>query len=283
MIELLVAVVLSAIVLGLLGAVSVRQQRFSRDVTTSVERNIEMSQTAALLPIALRSVAPREGDVPPGGARDTSLEFRATIAASVICDTTRNSILLAPIHATPPALTSILSRPSAGDTVWTLAPAPPDAWTPHAISAVVDSSYSCRVGGALVWPFDPPATGVVLRVAGPAVAPAAPARVTRPWRYSLYRGSDGDWYLGAKDWNPATAKFNTIQPVAGPFLSASSGGLSFRYYDSTHALIASGAADPRGIALVEVTVRSDSLLPGRFGHYLSPRGTMVASVGLRNR
>src|SRR4051812_9012905 len=98
--ELLVVVVLSAIVLGLLRAVSARQQRFSRDVVVSVERNVETTQAAELLPIALRSVRPQAGDIPAGGARDTSLEFRATIATSVACDTAPHTIALAPSHAT---------------------------------------------------------------------------------------------------------------------------------------------------------------------------------------
>jgi len=282
--ELLIAVVLSAVVLGLLGGVSARQQRFSRDVVASVERGVETTQAADLLPIALRSLSPRAGDIPAGGARDTSLEFRATIATAVICDTVSSSIALAPVRALPPALASVLSRPEAGDTAWTLAPTGDDAWTPHPIIGVADSSYVCRIGGNRQWPSDPQGAGIVLRVAGaPPAAPGSPVRITRPWRYSLYRTSDGNWYLGAKDWNSASAKFNTIQPVSGPFLSAAAHGLALRYYDSTHAAIASASPDTRGIALIEIAVRSDSALPGRFTHLLSVSGAVVASVALHNR
>jgi hypothetical protein len=283
-IELLVAVVLSALVLGLLGVVSARQQRFSREVVVSVERNIESGQAAELLPIALRSVSPQFGDIPAGGARDTSLEFRATIATSVVCDTAPNTIALAPSHPTPPAFTSVLSRPETGDTAWTLALAGSDTWTAHAITGVVDSTYRCRVGSVMQWPGDPPAGGLVLRVAGgTSVASGSPVRITRPWRYSLYRSSDGQWYLGAKDWNPASAKFNTIQPVSGPFLSAAAHGLAFRYYDSTHTEIVPASPDTRSIALVEITIRSDTTLPGRFSHLVSAGGVVAASVALRNR
>jgi hypothetical protein len=283
-VELLVVVLLSAIMLGLLGAVSARQQRFSRDVVVSVERSIESGQAAELLPIAVRSVSPQAGDIPAGGARDTSFEFRATIATSVACDAAPGTIALSPSHARPPVLTSVLSRPEAGDTVWTLAMEDSDTWTAHAITGVVDSTYTCRVGNAMQWPGDPPAKGIVLRVAGAtSVASGSPMRITRPWRYSLYHASDGYWYLGAKDWNSASAKFNTIQPVSGPFLSAPSHGLALRYYDSTHAEIASGSPDTRSIALIEIAIRSDTTLPGRFSHLVSAGGSVVASVALRNR
>ncbi len=71
-------------------------------------------------------------------------------------------------------------------------------------------------------------------------------RVTRPIRYSLYHASDGSWYLGARDWNDASARFNTIQPLAGPFRSPGAGpALSLVRFHRCGAGVAGGAARPR--------------------------------------
>jgi len=83
-------------------------------------------------------------------------------------------------------------------------------------------------------------------------------RVTRPVRYSLYRGGDGRWYLGQRDWNVTSLRFNTIQPVSGPFASAASRGLVFQYVDSTGAALPTPVSDPRAIALIRVDLRGQS-------------------------
>jgi hypothetical protein len=281
-IELLIVVVLSAIVLGLLGAVSARQQRFSRDVALAVERSEEVNRTAEMLPIALRGVSPADGDIASASARDTSLEFRALIVTAIVCDTNRGRLLLSGSSGLAPSLTSILTQPEAGDTVWTLSATGGDVWTAHRILVVSDSTYACRIGGVAQW-GGLRAPSLVIGIAGAAVSPGSPVRVMRPWRYSLYRSSDGYWYVGGKDWNTASAKFNTIQPVSGPFLSAAAKGLVFRYFDSTHAQVASGTPDTRSIALIEVALRVDSTLPGTFAHAVSAPRSVVTSVGLRNR
>ena len=84
----------------------------------------------------------------------------------------------------------------------------------------------------------------------------APVRFTRPVRYSLYRAADGDWYLGEREWNPTTVRFNTIQPVSGPFLSPVT--RRTRVQLSRHARIAARDADRR-----HASDRADSARPAR--------------------
>jgi hypothetical protein len=115
-----------------------------------------------------------------------------------------------------------------------------------------------------------------------------PVRITRPVRYSLYRASDGQWYLGERDWNAASARFNTIQPVAGPFLSAASRGLALEYLDSAGASLASPVADTRAVALVRIQLtgltRGVTRALGAAAAGLPRRGdTAVIAVALRNR
>jgi hypothetical protein len=127
----------------------------------------------------------------------------------------------------------------------------------------------------------------VLDSLSPATALGAPLRVTRPLRYSLYRGTDGHWYLGQRDWNSATATFNSIQPVSGPFLSPALGGLSLRYLDSAGATLSTPVTNTRGIAAVQVSLRSETKSAMRALASAAQRGTRVDSAALwillRNR
>jgi len=283
--EMLVALTVGAIVITLVGAVGLRQQRFHRDVVAVAERLEQLEEAAALVPVALRSVAPADGDIPAGGARDTSLEFRATIATAVVCDSSRGSLILASVHTDPPRLISILERPDVGDTVWSLTmTGAGEAWTPRAIAGVIDSTTKCLIGGVSPW-ADPSAhQSVVLRVIGqPIAGEGTPVRITRSWRYSIYRASDGEWYLGAKEWNSGTLKFNTIQPVSGPFLSAAAQGVAFRYFDSVGVAIASGSSETTRIAVIQVAFSADTALPGKYAHAIGVRGSAITAIALRNQ
>lgn len=281
-IELLVALAVGAIVIGLGATVGFRHQRFHRDVVIAVERTERLEQTAVLIPISLRSIAPGEGDIAPGAARDTSLEFRATIASAVICDSGSSTVALAPAGLEP-RLSSVLSRPETGDTAWILeANGPTERWIPRAVVAVLDSSTVCALGGS--YPFGGASrSSLALRLAAAIPTGAVALRVTRPWRYSLYRASDGAWYLGAKEWNAALLRFNTIQPVAGPLVSAAASGLRFRYMDSLGLLLPSATLETHRIAAIEVALRVDSMIPGTYPHSMAISGRASAVIALRNR
>jgi hypothetical protein len=281
-IELLVSLAVGALVISLSATIGFRHQRFHRDVLVAVERSEQLGQLVAVMPISLRSIAPGEGDIAPGGARDTAIEFRATILSAVACDSSTTNVLLAPMGVTP-RLAAVLARPEPGDTAWLLDVSQAvEAWTPRAITAVYDSSAACRVGAS--FPFGTqPRSSIVLRLAASPPEKATVLRVTRPWRYSLYRASEGGWFLGAKEWNAAQSRFNTIQPVAGPVLPPVAGGQRFRYIDSLGALLPVIPPDPRRIAAIELSFRVDSAIPGRYAHATSIRGRASAVVALRNR
>lgn len=265
LIEAIIAIGVGTIVVGLTATIGFQHQRFHRDVATAVERTEQLEQVAALMPIAFRSIAPGLGDIAPGAARDTSLEFRSVVTTSVVCDTGHGTVILAPVQDVP-RLTSVLARPAAGDTAWVLAhEGAGESWAPRPITGVADTLAPCALGGG--WPFGPgilPA--LALRFANPLPPPGAVLRVSRPWRYSVYRASDGAWYLGAKEWNPSLGRFNTIQPVGGPFASGTS-GLRFSYRDSAGSTVPAGSPETHRIAVIEVSIE-------RLG---------LRSVGLRNR
>ena len=124
----------------------------------------------------------------------------------------------------------------------------------------------------------------------PLVLPVGtPLRFLRPLRFSLYRASDGLWYLGARDWNAATQRFNTVQPVAGPLRPYSAdpaaSGLSFAYVDGTGSPL-SGSAESHRIAGVRIVARGDSRrvirVPGRIRGVGASQDSASRFVPLRN-
>jgi hypothetical protein len=262
LIELLVAMTVAGIILGLIVMISVRQQRVIADVADATALGTQLRDAEAVLSIDLRAVSPSAGDIRAGEARDTSIEFRGVIASAVVCDTSRGRLILAPAATGSTTYASYLTTIQAGDTAWLLdASDSASDWLPHAVLSVA-SAVAGRC--AAVAPALDSASSKVARVgiaidsAPTSSAIGRPLRVTRPLRYSIYRGADGDWYLGQRDWNPGTARFNSIQPVSGPFLPPALGGMVFRYLDSAGRALSTPVGDTRSIALVQVDLRGQS-------------------------
>jgi len=289
--ELLVAISLTGIVLALVSALAFRQQRFYAGAFARLALAGELRETAALLPVELRGIATSAGDIRGGEARDTSLEFRATIASAIVCDVIGGRVVLPPPAPAGTTFAALLATPQANDTAWVLMTVDTtEVWQPRRITAVTSMSGGSCTGGA------PPVSGGSLtspRVAlgldtlDPTIRAGVPLRITRPERYSVYRASDGAWYLGQRDWNPTTMRFNTIQPVTGAFLAPASGGLRFRYADSSGADLPSGTMNTRSIALITIALRAETrraveALNGGGG--LRPRAdSLVIAVRPRNR
>lgn len=288
LVELLVTTVVAGIALTLITAVCVRQQRVFSDMADETAAYAQLRDAEAILPIDVRAVSSVAGDVRE--ARDTSLELRGLIASSVVCDTAARSIVLAPATADAQTYGSFLSTVAVGDTAWVLLADSADAWRPFRVGA----SAAYRAGACA--PQGPrlssqarttPRVALSLDSLSPAAALGAPLRVTRPIRYSLYHAADGGWYLGQRDWNVASSRFNGVQPVSGPFLSRGAGGLSFRYLDSAGNALGSPVTDTRLIAGVRVDLRSETRFAVRALASAAQRGPRVDSAALwiliRNR
>src|SRR4051794_2584223 len=93
LVEMVVSLSLTGIVLAMVSAISLRQQRIVADLAEQIASAARLREAAAILPIHLRSA--RAADIRE--ARDTSLELRATIASAVICDTSSSALVLAPV------------------------------------------------------------------------------------------------------------------------------------------------------------------------------------------
>jgi prepilin-type N-terminal cleavage/methylation domain-containing protein len=288
LVELLVTMVVAAIALTLITAVCLREQRVFTDMADQAAESAQLHDAEAILPIDIRAASSVGGDF--RDARDSSVELRGTIASAVVCDTAGASIVLAPATGNAQSYAGFLSAVATGDTAWVFAGDSADTWRPFRVaSSGLDRGGACAPqgptlsGGAL-------ATSRVLLALDslvPATALGAPIRVTRPIRYSLYRGADGNWYLGQRDWSTASARFNSIQPVSGPFLSPAAGGVAFRFLDSLGNTLAAPVANTRLIAALRVELRTETRFTVRALASGAQRGPRVDSsalfVLLRNR
>jgi hypothetical protein len=261
-IEILVAMVVGGVVLALITMIAVRQQRLFTDLTDGVALSGQLREAATILPIDLRGVSIAARDIRE--ARDTSVELRGTIASALVCDTIANGFVLAPTSLGATAYASYLTTLDVGDTAWLYTPTDSIAdWRPFAIASVGTlPPRQCASRG----PHLSDSVRALPRVSIALAAPPSslmsaigmPLRITRPARYSLYRAGDGAWYVGEKDWNTVAARFNTIQPVSGPFLSPALGGLTFTYLDTTGASISLPVADTRAIAAIRISLRGQT-------------------------
>lgn len=292
LVELIVALVVAGVVLALVASISVRQQRVYGDLADAAALSGQLREAAAILPIDLRGVG--AGDIRNGEARDTAIEIRSTIASAIVCDTTTSGVVLAPTGPGATTFASFLTSIEAGDTAWIYsARGTLDDWAPYRVSTVASApptAGTCAALGPRLVGSEQSATRVTIAFdSGPSFTAivGAPMRFTRPLRYSFYRASDGEWYLGEREWNVASARFNTIQPVSGPFSSPAQGGLAFRYLDTLGAPLATPVSNTRAIALIRLELRGQTKTAMRALSASGPPGKRADSLSLvvllRNR
>lgn len=266
LIEVVVAMVVAGVILSVVGAISVHQQRLLAEIADGVAVTGRLREISSILPIDLRGTAVAAGDVRE--ATDTSIELRATIASAVVCDTSSDVLRLAPAIAGVTTYASVATAIDSGDTAWVFTPGDSiDEWRPSAVAAVSTVSVGsgqCSASGPRLGDSARALPRIALRLEpAPASARALlglPVRVTRSLRVSLYRSADGGWYVGEHDWNATTRRFNTIQPVSGPFLSAAAGGMTLTYRDREGVRLPTPVADTRAIAAIRMSFRGESKL-----------------------
>lgn len=283
-VELLVALAAGAIVIAAVARLYVAQEATARTLLAGARDEARIREAASILPVTLRAVAPREGDIPPGMASDTAIELRETIASGVVCDIGAAFVTLPEDSDDATTLGAYLSRPEAGDTAWMLGAADSSGtrrWLGRAISDVGAArcgAIGALAGGAngvrLTTATDPRAAGVGL---------GTPVRVTRRARFSLYRAGDGAWWLGYRAWSAATGRLATVQPASGPYAAPSAAGAPFRYFDAAGAQLAAPVLATDRIARIDVSLRpargaAEPPLPPR-----ARRDALAMTIALRNR
>lgn len=275
--EVLITLALSALVLGIAVSVGARLQHRLLSESTRLADDEQLASAAQLLPLDLRAASPPGGDVVE--PRDTSLELRVTTSTGVVCGGAAKSILVASYLGAGARAPSLAA--TAGDTLWLLVDTDSvERWRPFRITGTRRVAAPCPaldVAGAQL--FDMAHLWAADLRDSAVATPGAFVRTTRPIRYSFYRAADGAWYLGVHSWNVTTARFNLVQPLAGPYASPTSGGTGFRYFDATDAALPLGGADGRRVARVEMQLVAEPSAPGP----RLPFDTDRVVVALRNR
>ena len=277
-----------------------RQERLYGAATEVMQVRAQLRDAADVLAGDIRGAAVARYGLPL--MTDSAIELLTAIGSSVACTApVGNTLFLPPPRlASGTVLSSFLASPDTGDLalIYTLPAGQPDSgrWLESRIAAFATRSVntSCPASTGFTAAADATAQSgyaVTLSSAPPAgVRKGAPLRFLRRARYSLYRSSDGQWYLGFRRCNiigPSVC--GTIQPVSGPYLpyqrrEGSSGGIGFRYFDSAGGEVLDALLSPT-IARVDVvlrgeTARSVSLAGDARIRY---RDSATVSISPRNR
>ena len=301
LIEVVVAVALAALVGSTLLMTLRRQQRFYGSAAEIIQVRGQLRDAADVLAADLRGAAVARYGLPL--MTDSAVELFTTIGASVVCTAPSGRTLFMPpaVLAGGTALTSLLASPDTGDValIYATPDGIPDSaqWVEFRIAAFGSRSLatSCpavtgftsaadavvkRTGYAVTLTSDPP----------PAVRKGAPLRFLRRARYSLYRSSDGNWYLGYRRCNAIGRSIcAAIQPVSGPYLpftngAIADGGLAFRYFDTEGAELTDALLSPT-VARIDIVLRGEtaravSLVGDARSRY---RDSAIVSISPRNR
>lgn len=228
---------------------------------------------------------------------DSAIEFFASIGSSVVCQSVGNQIGLPARHSKANSLSAFLVEPDTADIAafYTRSAEGRHEWERHRIAGFSSRSLttSCAPGsGFSAQPdVDAATTGFVLTLADSlpgGIKAGDPVRFLRRARYSLYRASDGHWYLGYRRCSAVGASIcGPIQPLSGPYAAYSKDarvtGLNFEYFDAQgHPLAPSDS--PLMLARVDITARSEqSQRPTTTGQVDRIADAATISVAVRNR
>lgn len=265
--ELLISLCVMGGVFGLVAHQASTQRRLYAGIqqTTVIREN--RAQAQAIAERILWSAAPQAGDLVV--ALDSALQLQTEIASSVVCSSSPGTVtVVAPSLARGKTLAGASDAPDAGDQLAALFhDSTGTTWLTFRVASVPLEATCARF---------PAERGWMLALVEPLALPeGAAVRITRPLRLSLYKASDSRWYLGAKEWNAAANRFNSIQPVSGPYAPYSTdpwrSGLAFMYRDRGGAML-QAPVDAGRIASVSIVARASG----------SVSDSGAVSVALRN-
>jgi hypothetical protein len=287
--------VLLGVVGGAIGLTLLRQQRFYRGASELLYAREGVRDALELLSTDIRGMAAADTAML---LADSAIELFASIGGSVVCQITGGEVGL-PAGNPPPGntLTSFVAQPDTGDLALFYRDSVDGGshWERHRITAFSSRSLAATCPASTGFSdekdTDAGGSGFVVTLSTPLtghVARGAPVRFIRHGRYSLYRASDGDWYLGYRRCNalgPSTCA--PIQPLSGPYRAynrgAGSTGLLFEYFNALGARLEPGAS-PLTLARVDVTARAESrqrlIVEGRAWR---AGDSATLAIGVRNR
>lgn len=286
LIEVTVVISLLGLAGGAIASAILRQQRFHQEATAVLDARQSVRDAMEVLATDIRGS--RSADTIRLMA-DSAIELFASVGVSVSCRSSSGNVLtLAAESADGNTLTSFLATPDTGDfaLLFRSGGARGSYWERHRIAAFAPRPLrpGCLREG------DAPAESFVLTLAGLPEVPVtagSPIRFIRRGRYSLYRSSDGKWYLGYRRCNAVGAPgCGSIQPLSGPYRAYSSDpsrtGFLFEYFDPSGERVG-GSAEALSVARVDITARSAKSRAGSGAAAITLPESATGSIAIRNR
>jgi type II secretory pathway pseudopilin PulG len=295
LVEVMVVLVLTGIVGATIGHTLLRQQRFYRGTSELLHAREGVRDAMELLSTDVRGMSIADT---VRLMADSAIEFFANVGSSVVCQRLGTTAVGLPGVSLRRGnvLTSIITTPDTGDIAVLHKDSIDDGseWERHRITGVSPRALAvtCPSSADLGRNADIGAgtTGFLLELSTPlggTVSVGAPVRFLRRSRYSLYHGSDGDWYLGYRRCNAVGASScGPIQPLSGPYRDYSSDpqrtGLRFEYFDRSGRRLAANES-PLGLARIDITARADSRQRLDVeGHVSIPADSATMAIAIRN-
>jgi type II secretory pathway pseudopilin PulG len=295
LVELVVALVLIGLVGTTIGRTLVRQQRFYRGTAELLHAREGVRDAMELLSTDIRGIAVADT---VRLLADSAIEFFANIGSSVVCQRLGSTAVGLPAASSGRGnvLTALTTVPDTGD----IAVFHSDSidsgseWERHQIGSFGPRSLAVACPPSSEFARDAKAnagTGFLLELStppGPHIRVGAPVRFLRRGRYSLYKGSDGYWYLGYRRCNAVGASIcGPIQPLSGPYRDYSSDprrtGLLFEYFGRSGRGLTPDDS-PLGLARIDITARAESRqqldVEGRVS---VPSDSATITIAIRNR
>lgn len=284
--EIAIVIALLGVIGATIGSAMLHQQRFYGDARDLLQVREGVRDAMEVLSTDLRGAS--SSDTVRLMA-DSAVELFTGIGTSVVCRTIQSNSFALAEESPGNALSSFLLYPDTGDIALLYrdsADAAGSHWERHRIAAFAPSAAG---SGCLLYGIEP-AEGFVLTLQSPPngeVKSGTPVRFVRRGRYSLYRSSDAEWYLGYRRCNALGPSLcGTIQPVSGPYRRYSSDrsktGFLFEYFDARGERVTAGS--PLGVARIDITSRAEGRRRRRIGHADGLIGASASgSVAIRNR
>jgi len=290
--ELLVAMLLLAIVGGAMTRVIVKQAQYYKDLNRSAGARRELRLGATVLPAEIRSISTAGGDII--SMSESQIVMRAMIGSSIICARNLNTIIVPPANLAHHKLTSFVSTPGVGDTLFLFdegddAGAVDDSWQQLGVIGAATSLAGCP-GAPYTDPvLDPPASKprlVYLLEANlkDSVKVGAVVRFSRAVRYQIASKVTGT-YLSMVEYR--NGAWDPPEMIAGPFRPYLAGdgnpsGIQFRYFDTLGVRI-TDFTKVKDVGRIDVRLRTNAgtaAMSERLGSDL--RDSVVMRVAIRN-
>ena len=292
LIELTVVLTIVAVLGSSIGVLLMRQQRFYRGSSELIATRQSVRDALEVLATDIRGMSVADT---VRLLADSAMEFFSTIGSSVVCQSLDPSTVgLAPVSARG-TLTSFATQPDTGDFAlfYVDSGATGSRWHRYRITAFSARALSTTCPTSSGFARDADAANSANAFAVFLNAPLAagvhagsPALFVRRGRYSLYRASDGEWYLGYRRCNAVGASScGSVQPLSGPYRpynrDTGQSGVAFEYFDRAGARVLDS---PLSLSRVDISARASSrrslLVEGR--GWL-PADSAHVSIAIRNR